>query len=247
MTHILRSVGWQAAQLAGGYKAYRARVIADLAELPGRLRFIVVCGPTGVGKSRFLRALGEAGAQVLDLEELAAHMGSVLGAYPHRPQPSQKYFESLVWDQLRRFDTSKPVFIESESKKIGNLHTPDVLLSRMRASACANLTASFPTRVRLLKEDYAHFLANPTPLMHQLDCLASLRGQVQVDIWKDMARSGAWDQLVAELLERHYDPAYTRSLDKNFSQAQTGPRLEISEPTPEGFIDLAHRALSDLA
>ncbi len=244
MTHILRSVGWQAAQLAGGYKAYRARVIADLAELPGRLRFIVVCGPTGVGKSRFLRALDEAGAQVLDLEELAAHMGSVLGAYPHRPQPSQKYFESLVWDQLRRFDPAKPVFIESESKKIGNLHTPDALLARMRAAECLNLSAATPVRVRLLKEEYAHFLGDPTRLNQQLDCLAGLRGHTQVADWKAMAETGRWDELVTELLEMHYDPAYARSLAKNYVRAPDAPVMELAGADPEAFAQLARRVLA---
>jgi tRNA 2-selenouridine synthase len=247
MTHILRAVGWRAAQLSGGYKAYRARVVSDLAALPERLRFIVVCGPTGVGKSRFLRALEALGAQILDLENLAAHMGSVLGAYPDRHQPTQKHFESQVWDRLRRFDPSRPVFVESESKKIGNLHTPDALLARLRASVCVSLNAPIAARVRLLKEDYAHFLADPTPFEQQIDCLLGLRGPAQVEAWKVMARAGAWDQLVTELLERHYDPAYTRSLGKNFPQAESGLNLELDKPTTEGFIDLARHALSDLA
>jgi tRNA 2-selenouridine synthase len=245
MTHILRSVGWPAMQLAGGYKAYRARVVSDLGQLPDRLRFIVVCGPTGVGKSRFLHALELLGAQVLDLEELAAHMGSVLGAYPDRPQPSQKYFESLIWDRLRRFDPEKPVFVESESKKIGNLHTPDALLARMRASPCLNLHASTPVRVRLLKEEYAHFLADPAQLERQLDCLINLRGHAQVDAWKTLARAGEWDQLVAELLELHYDPAYARSLGKNYIHATNGRPLELPSPGPDAFMDLARAALAD--
>lgn len=245
MTHILRSIGWQAAQLIGGYKAYRARVVEDLACLPDRLRFTVVCGPTGVGKSRFLRALEAAGGQVLDLEDLAAHMGSVLGAYPHRPQPTQKYFESLVWDRLRRYDPSRPVFVESESRKIGNLHTPEALLTRMRASPCLNLDASTPVRVRLLKEEYGHFLAEPDRLLAQLDCLVGLRGHTQVAAWKSLAQEGDWDTLVADLLSRHYDPAYARSLGKNYAGAANAPTLTLTNPSPEHFADLAQRALHE--
>ncbi len=245
MTHILRSIGWQAAQLIGGYKAYRARVVDDLASLPGQLRFRVVCGPTGVGKSRFLRALEAAGGQVLDLEDLAAHMGSVLGAYPHRPQPTQKHFESLVWDRLRRYDPSQPVFVESESRKIGNLHTPEALLARMRTSPCLNLAAPTAVRVRLLKEEYGHFLADPERLLAQLDCLVGLRGHSQVTDWKAMAISGDWDSLVADLLTAHYDPAYARSLGKNYVGAADAPALTLSDPDPERFAQLARRTLDE--
>ena len=176
MATVLRAIGWQAAQLEGGYKAYRRHVIDELDHLPGRFDFRVVCGPTGVGKSRFLRALRQVGAQVLDLEDLAAHMGSVLGAYPERPQPSQKLFESRIWNDLRCFDPARLVFVESESKKIGNLHTPEVLLGRMRESACLNLDADIPVRVALLKQEYAHFLADPEALGGKLDCLVEQTG-----------------------------------------------------------------------
>ncbi len=245
MTHVLRSIGWQAAQLEGGYKAYRAGVLADLDTLPERFRFVVLCGPTGVGKSRFLRALTELGAQVLDLEDLAAHMGSVLGAYPERPQPAQKLFESLVWDGLRRFDSERPVFVESESKRIGNLHTPETLLRRMRASECLNLEAAIPVRVALLKQEYGHFLIDPARLNAQLDRLTALRGGETIARWKGLAEAGQWNSLVAELLEQHYDPAYQRSLGSHFLRAPDGPTLTLTSPEPEAMVQIAQRALDD--
>ncbi len=244
MTHILRSVGWQAAQLQGGYKTYRKQVMAELDTLPGRFRFVVVCGPTGVGKSRFLRALADEGGQVLDLEDLAAHMGSVLGAYPDRPQPPQKLFESRIWHVLSRFDPSQPVFVESESRKIGHLHTPDALLQRMRASRCLNLEAPIPVRVQLLKEEYAHFLADPVGLGAQLDRLTELRGRDRVGRWKALGQAGHWDALVAELLEVHYDPAYGRSLARNFGQAAHGPTLRLEAPDKDSVHHLARMALN---
>lgn len=243
LTHVLRSVGWQAAQLEGGYKTYRAEVLANLDTWPIRFRFIVVCGPTGVGKSRFLRVLDTLGAQVLDLEDLAAHMGSVLGAYPERPQPGQRLFDSLIWDRLRRFDPVCPVYVESESKRIGNLHTPEVLLRCMRASECVNLDASIPVRVALLKEEYAHFLAAPERLADQLDRLVQLRGRDTVMKWKHLAAVGDWDSLVAELLEQHYDPAYRHSLGRNFVRAGDGATLSLASPDPEHMLALARGLL----
>ena len=105
------------------------------------LVFVVVCGATGSGKSRLLEALAEAGAQVLDLEAIARHRGSVLGELPDAPQPSQKAFETSLWTALAGFDPERPVFVESESRKVGNLRVPDALIARMRASGCIRLEA----------------------------------------------------------------------------------------------------------
>lgn len=243
MVHVLRSIGWDAAQLEGGYKAYRRAVLADLQTLPERLRFIVVCGRTGVGKSRLLRGLAGIGAQVLDLEGLAAHMGSVLGAYPDRPQPPQKIFESRVWHALRQFDPSQPVFVESESKRIGSLHTPEALLLRMRAGACLTLEADLPVRIALLKDEYRHFLDDHEALARQLDCLTRLLGRERIAHWKQLAQSGAWDELVGDLLLTHYDPAYTRSLGRNYATASEGEPFRLTSATPDASLALARAVL----
>ncbi len=242
-TTVLRAIGWNASQLEGGYKAFRRHVIDQLEILPEHYRFRVVCGPTGVGKSRFLKALAELGAQVLDLEDLAAHMGSVLGAYPDRPQPPQKLFESRVWHVLSGFDPARPVFVESESKKIGNLHTPEHLLARMRTADCLNLSADIPVRVALLKAEYAHFLADAQALGRQLDCLIPLLGRERVEAWKAQARAGQWDELVADLLVFHYDPAYTRSLGRNYVGAAHGPSLTLTSADPAAVLALAKHYL----
>ncbi len=239
MTTILRSVGWNAAQLEGGHKAYRHHVIEALTLLPAKFSFRVICGPTGVGKSRFLRELKKCDAQVLDLEDLAAHMGSVLGAYPTRPQPAQKLFESRIWHALQGFDARHPIFVESESKKIGNLHTPETLLTHMRAAECINLKADIPVRVELLKQEYAHFLDNTELLNQKLDCLLGIQGKARIESWKSLAVAGHWDELVAELLVHHYDPAYLRSLDRNYVGASTAATYELSAPDTATFAQLA--------
>jgi tRNA 2-selenouridine synthase len=150
MTHILQKIGFNAAQLEGGYKSYRRHVVAELASLPATLRFRVVSGPTGSGKSRLLTALEQAGAQVLDLEDLAAHRGSLLGARPDAPQPAQKGFESAIWSALASFEPARPVYVESESKRIGALTVPDALIAAMRSSPCIRIDAPLAARVQLL-------------------------------------------------------------------------------------------------
>jgi tRNA 2-selenouridine synthase len=241
---VLRAIGWNASQLEGGYKTYRRHVIEALLRLPAQFQLRVLCGPTGVGKSRLLRALAEAGAQVLDLEDLAAHMGSVLGAYPDRPQPSQKMFETRVWRELSRFDPARPVFVESESRKIGRLQTPDVLLQHMRSAPCLSLRAETAVRVQLLKEEYAHFLADGQALVRQLDCLLELQGRERILSWQAQAKQGDWDRLVAELLEQHYDPAYARSLGRNYAQASDGPIYTLASAEQAAFNRLARSILA---
>ena len=239
MAHILRQVGWDATRLKGGYKAFRKQVLEELDVLPERFRFHVICGATGTGKSRLLEALERAGAQVLDLEALAAHRGSVLGDLPGDPQPPQKLFESRIWEKLSSFDRSRPVYVESESKKVGNVRVPEALIGFMRASRCFRLEADTPTRVKLLVEDYAHFVQDPPALAAKLDHLAPLHGTERIDLWKGHMAAGRWDPLVEDLLRDHYDPAYHRSLYRNYRDAQGAVVLEVKTGTRAEFDRLA--------
>ncbi len=244
MTEVLQRIGWRAAQLDGGYKAYRRAVIDQLDVMPARFSFRIVCGVTGSGKSRLLRALGTGGAQVLDLEELARHRGSVLGNLPGAPQPSQKMFESLVLSALGRFDPAQPVFVEAESKKVGDVRVPDVLMDAMRASPCLRVEMDLPLRVELLKDEYAHFLQDPALLGVQLDCLTTLHGRERIGAWKELARAGAWDDLVQRLLNEHYDPAYLRGMGRNYTGFGTAPALPVRAIDAAGMRDAAHRAIA---
>lgn len=244
LAHVLKQIGFDAARLDGGYKAYRRAVVAELDTLPGRFDFRVVCGPTGSGKSRLLQALGEAGAQVLDLEELAAHRGSVLGNLPNAAQPPQKMFDSQLWWALKHFDPTRPVYVEAESKKIGQLRVPDALLAQMRAGGCVRVEVATSLRVALLQEEYAHFLASPAALKEKLDCLVGLYGHEVIGRWHALAEQGAWDELVLALLERHYDPAYGRSTLKNYPHyADTAP-IRVEDISPAGFLATARRILA---
>ncbi|MDP2028703.1 MAG: tRNA 2-selenouridine(34) synthase MnmH [Thiobacillus sp.] len=244
LTHVLQKIGFSAMQLDGGYKAYRRHVIAELTHLPAQLTYRVVCGPTGSGKSRLLQTLADEGAQVLDLEALAAHRGSLLGALPGQPQPSQKYFESAIWRALTRFDATRPVFVESESKKIGALRVPDALLMAMRASQCIRLEVPMSARVQLLIEDYAHFLLDPDAINNQLAHLIALRGSDTVTAWQTLVNQQAWDSLVATLLEQHYDPAYFKSLSQNYVSTPTDLSFDTADLSIEGLSQLARDILA---
>jgi tRNA 2-selenouridine synthase len=233
--HILREIGWQAETLEGGYKAYRRWVVQELETTPETLEFRVIHGPTGSGKSRLLGALKAAGAQVLDLEDLAAHRGSVLGNLPDRPQPSQKMFESLLLHALSALNPAAPVFVEGESKKIGQLQIPEALIARMRASPCVLLEAAVETRVDLLLDEYRHFLNHRTSLEAQLDCLVALHGRERIAEWKALAARGDWREFVSRLLLQHYDPAYRRSSHRNFVQLADAEKLPIADAGEAAF------------
>ena len=243
MAHVLREIGWNAETLEGGYKAYRRWVVKELEGVPARLELRVIHGPTGSGKSRLLGALRRAGAQALDLENLAAHRGSVLGDLPDRPQPSQKMFESLLLAELAAFSSSRPVFVEGESKKIGELQVPEALMARMRASPCVVLDVPLEVRVDLLLDEYRHFVSDPEALNRQLDCLVALHGREKIAAWKSLAAQGAWRDFVSRLLVEHYDPAYRRSSARNFTRLADATPLRIPGADDSAFSAAAQSLL----
>lgn len=237
MAHVLSQIGFRVTLVEGGYKALRAALVRDIERITEGLTLRVLCGPTGCGKSRLLQALASRGAQVLDLEALAAHRGSVLGALPGQPQPPQKLFETRVWDQLRHFDPSRPVWVESESRKIGQLHVPGTLLERMRAGACVRLQASPTVRVAILLEDYAALTRDPDELLRRLDMLTELRGRQTIARWRALIEAESFPELVEELLQQHYDPSYDASIRRNYSGVDQAPTLTVG--APDAFADLA--------
>jgi len=243
MAHILAQVGWSTSRLEGGYKNYRRQVLADLETLPDTLQFRVVCGATGSGKSRLLHVLHEQGAQVLDLEALAQHRGSLLGNLPNEPQPAQKMFESRLWDALRNYDPQRPVFVEAESKKIGLINTPEALLKKMRASDCLLIEAPVAARVQLLMEDYKHFLSDPALLTQRLAPLLPLHGRETLAHWQTLAEQGSWTTLVEELLTKHYDPAYRRSTASNFALLDKARVLHLASLDDDALRSVAPLAL----
>jgi tRNA 2-selenouridine synthase len=236
MAHILARIGWRTTQLAGGYKGYRRAVIEAVDALAPRLQYRVLCGPTGSGKSHLLRALAAEGAQVLDLEALALHRGSVLGTWPDaRRQPSQRAFESALWLALANLRPGEPVYVEAESRKIGDLRVPISLAEALRSGVCVEVELEFAERVRLLLEDYAHLIAAPDELRTRLGYLTERHGRSVVAAWVDLVDAARWESLVSALLCMHYDPAYRRSLGQHFPAAGGAPRIAVARADEEGF------------
>jgi len=239
---ILSSIGFHVTLIEGGYKAWRAALVEALPDLARSLRYRVVCGPTGSGKTRLLHALAAQGAQVLDLEALACHRSSVLGHIPGRPQPSQKRFDSLVWEALRGFDPARLVYVESESKKVGNVRVPEVLMETMRASPCIDLRLCDAERVALLLEDYEYFVQDPAAFCERLQALTELRGKDTVTGWVARVQAGRTAEVVLELLKLHYDPTYSQSIARNFSQFSSALPCTLADRSPQSLAEAA-RAL----
>ncbi len=243
--HVLARIGWPVTQLEGGYQAYRRSVIASLDQLADHFTFRAVCGTTGSGKSRLLQVLAREGAQVLDLEQLANHRGSVLGGLPTAPQPSQKMFESRLWDTMRRLSPQQLVYVESESKKIGDVRVPDKLMDRIRESTCVRVDTSTTDRVALLIEDYPHLVTDTDLLATQLGHLVPLHGHEKINRWTQLARDGHTADMVESLLVEHYDPAYLRSIHRNYLCYGNARALALNGIADDDFSAAARALIAD--
>jgi len=242
----MRLIGWDACQLDGGYKAWRRAAVQEIEQLAGQIGWQVVCGATGSGKTRLLEALSDQGAQVLDLEALACHKGSVLGGIPGLPQPSQKRFESGIWQAMRDFDRDRPVFVEAESKKIGRLQVPDALIDAMRDSPCLAIDASREARLEFLLRDYAYLGDDVEELKFRISCLKSLQSNETLQRWSELADARDFSTLFAEFMDQHYDPLYRRSQNKNYRRFANARHYACDDLSHGGLVQLAYRVLSEL-
>lgn len=243
---FLDQIGFRSTKLAGGYKGFRAVVRQDLFDWPARFDFRVLAGRTGSGKTRLLQALAAEGAQVLDLEALACHRGSILGGLPGQPQPSQKHFDSLLWQALRRLEPGRAVYVESESKKIGRLQLPDSLIDRMHHhSAVLRVEMSDAARIDLLLEDYGYFATDITRFCALLDGLIELRGRETVSRWQAMARAGAWAEVFGSMMLEHYDPLYLRSIDRHYAGYGQAPQVLLGDGGKPAMREAARSLLAE--
>jgi tRNA 2-selenouridine synthase len=245
VTVMFNMIGWQARQLDGGYKTYRRATLGTLDHLPASFRYIVLAGPTGSGKTRLLHALREAGAQTLDLEQLAAHRGSLLGALPGELQPSQKRFDTLLVGALRGFDPARPVFVEAESRRIGAVSLPLALLSTFHLGNCVQVETSREDRAIFLLHDYAHLFHDPDLFKQQLSKLIGLHSRERVQGWHTLIDDGREADLAHELIDLHYDPAYARSSHQHFKELSRATHM-LFRPNDADVVEQARALLAQL-
>ena len=239
LAHVLRQIGWQAQTLGGGYKSYRRYVLDELQTLPTQFQYQVITGSTGSAKSRILEELHHQKAQVLDLELLANHKGSVLGGNIYSSQPSQKLFETNILKTLQQLNANQVVFIEAESRKIGSLQVPDSLLEKIRESPCIRIVASLQARVVFLLRDYDYMTQNPDILIEKLSHLKEIHGQNILNNWCNLINLGHWEQLIEELLVKHYDHLYKQSQIKNFSHFENAKTIQAEDLSQESIVQIA--------
>ncbi|PRX31945.1 tRNA 2-selenouridine synthase [Meinhardsimonia xiamenensis] len=207
---ILANVGWRVETLAGGYRSYRRVVAHAMHEAPLAHRLVLLDGNTGTAKTEILARLAARGVQVVDLEGLARHRGSVLGAR-EGGQPSQKAFEGALAHAFDALDAGRPVVVEAESSKVGNLQIPPSVWKAMKVAPRLTVSAPVEARAAYLVRAYADLLADREALCETLALLIPLQGREQVAAWQAMAREGRFEALAAELMARHYDPRYAKS------------------------------------
>lgn len=256
LAYVLSRVGWSVGIVDGGYKSYRALVRSALSRL-GDFEYHVISGPTGSAKGKLLLMLEREGAQVIDLEELANHKGSALGANPSSAQPSQKQFESRLMQASLVFARERLVFVESESSLVGTLHVPPEMFHKMqRAEKTTVLSLPMAERVAWIRAGYSHFETTHVPeLKRALAKLTRLRGAERVSAWGALADAGLWDDLVQSLLEHHYDPAYAKSKDRIAGDAASDGRecvggggqgqvLELPDTSDRSYLEAARNLLA---
>jgi len=241
MAAVLAQIGWKVTVLEGGYKTYRAYVRQQLEHLPEKFTYTVLCGLTGSGKTHILHQLHQRGAQALDLEELANHRGSLLGEeWEGKPavQPSQKYFESLLLQQLQSFEASEPVWVESESNKIGRVYLPQSLWEKMKQASCVEIQLPISSRVQFLLQEYPHLGIYPDVLKAKLEKLKSRYGWQKLNEWYRLIDASQGEDFVKDLLLSHYDPTYTQSIRRDFPRVERVLSLpDLSDPSVDQLVN----------
>ncbi len=211
---VLNEIGWRTTQLKGGYKYYRNDITRKFDNLSSKLKLVLISGRTGTGKTKLLHEINNMGGQTIDLEKIANHKGSLLGKNINKPQPSQKFFESKLFNELNKLNYNKKIFLEAESSKIGNLHIPKSIWKIMLDAKKINIEAKLEKRIDFLVSDYKYVQTQSNFFLPLLDGLKNRIDKKIINTWKNHINNQEWKLLTKSLLENHYDPAYNANYKK---------------------------------
>lgn len=227
---ILSQIGWRAEVIDGGYRSYRRLVVAAMHDTPLPHQLVLLDGNTGTAKTELLHLLAARGVQIVDLEGQAAHRGSVFGPVA-TPQPSQKAFEGALAAAFDQLDPGRPVLVEAESSKIGNLGVPPSAWAAMRAAPRVALSAPLQARARYLTKTYADIIADTEALAATLQLLMPFQGRERIAEWLALATSDQYETLASELMQHHYDPRYGKSRGAREGQGAWDIALQSLDPS----------------
>ncbi|MGJ8616423.1 MAG: tRNA 2-selenouridine(34) synthase MnmH [Sulfitobacter sp.] len=227
---ILDQVGWRVSLLQGGYRSYRRLVSAMLYDTPLAHRITLIEGGTGSAKTRLLTHLRQAGAQVIDLEGLAQHRGSLFGAVAGG-QPSQKMFESRLAAALNALDPTRMTWVEAESSKVGARVIPPALWTLMCGAPGVEIRAPLAARVAFLCRAYADLTGDQSKLRDQIDRLRPYHAADTIAEWQAFSDAGHWPQLAQDLIANHYDPRYVKSAARLARDTQPVDVADLDEET----------------
>lgn len=206
---ILKQVGWRVQLLDGGYRSYRRLVSKALYDTDFPAHVVILAGNTGTAKTELLGRLRELGTQIIDLEGLARHRGSLFGEML-QGQPTQKTFEGTLAVEIAALDPSRPVVIEAESSRVGQINLPPQLWKAMCAAPRITIHAPLQERAKYLARVYTEIAADQGKLLETINKLNRLHSAERIEQWCRYAQDGAFEKLAAGLMEHHYDPRYAK-------------------------------------
>ena len=207
---MLKQIGYDVYLLEGGYKSFRKRVVEYLDKEAPKFKFNQIMGITGVGKTLFLKELSKT-KQVIDFEGLAKHKGSILGDIPNKTQPSQKFYETCIYQKLNEFNDKKDIWVEAESIKVGKLSIPSKVWKTMPLGKNIKLNATIEERTKYILKDYNYFTKNPELMKKALDVLKRIIPKDDFKNIEESLKNQNYYDLVSNLIIYHYDKAYKRT------------------------------------
>ena len=211
-------------QLEGGYKAYRHHALQSFGQ---SFQFIVIGGYTGSGKSEVLRALAEKGEQIIDLERLANHKGSAFGGLMMPTQPTTEQFQNDLFEEIRRLDVSKRIWVEDESITIGRVVLPDSFWRSMCTSPVLELQVAKDVRIKRLVNEYGS--SDRAQFMTAMKAIVKKLGGQHFLAAKEKLEAGDMASVI-DILLNYYDKAYTTGLARKKERIKLASEWNGKDP-----------------